>query len=190
MARGTAVDGVSDLDDFALLDRNPNDPDLSWREGAAERLTARHTHVTGVGLDLVTADEIGGTDRFSELALQMGTQTACVWGEDVIPRLPRYRPGVLVANNVVQIQADIEEAISELERDPSHENTRYWCRRISKNIVRAGFSLNRCGEVLGFLDGFGSWMVETADGWLDLHNPSRELALRLCEFPEEVRFSG
>lgn len=99
VARGTAIDGVSDLGDFALVDSGGLD--LSWRDGVSERLMARHPHVTGVGLDVVTTDDIGSMDRFSELALQMVTQTACVWGEDIIPRLPKYRPGVLVANNDV-----------------------------------------------------------------------------------------
>lgn len=193
MARGTAVDGVSDLDDFVLVDQGGLD--LSWRGEAAERLLARYPHVTDVGLDVVTPEEVGGTNRFSELALLMVTHTACVWREDVIPPRPGYRPGVLVANNdVVQIGSDIEEAMREPTRDSSRENARYWRRRISKNVVRAGFSerypereMSRtveyaleqspdAAEVLGFLDGFGSWMSEAAEDWLDRLNPSRELA--------------
>lgn len=42
--------------------------------------------------------------------------------------------------------------------------------------------------VISFLKGFGAWMVEAASGWLDLHNPTRELALNLRKFPEEARY--
>lgn len=45
-------------------------------------------------------------------------------------------------------------------------------------------------KVLGFLDGFRVWMAKTADSWLDRHDPSRELALSLDKFPEEVRFAA
>lgn len=43
-------------------------------------------------------------------------------------------------------------------------------------------------DVVSFLKGFGVWMIEAANDWLDLHNPARELALNLYEFPEEVRY--
>lgn len=230
VARGIAVEGISDIDDFALLDRDPSGLDLSWAEGASEYLRARHPFVTGVGLECLGPKDIGSTDRFSETALLTVTQTACVWGEDVAAGLPRYRPGVLVAkNDIVQIEADIEEAAAGIERDSCPENTLYWCRRTAKNIVRTGFSLTiteqprftrdlypcyatfgrlhserRSGmrfaleyaldpspeaeNVLSFLKGFGGWMIEAANDWLDLYNPSRELALKLDEFPEEVRY--
>jgi hypothetical protein len=72
----------------------------------------------------------------------MVTQTACIWGEDVIPYLLSYKPGILVANSdISQIGSDIEEAIVGLDIDPGTQSTRYWCRRIAKNIIRAGFSL-------------------------------------------------
>lgn len=120
VARGMAVKGVSDIDDFALLDRKLSGLDLSWTEDASEYLRARHPFVTGVGLECLGPKDIGPTGRFSEPGLLLVTQTACVWGEDVIPSLPKYRPGVVVANNdIVQIAADIEEAVAGIERDPS-----------------------------------------------------------------------
>jgi hypothetical protein len=45
-------------------------------------------------------------------------------------------------------------------------------------------------EVRAFLSDFGGWMIEAADGWLDLHNPSREVALELSNHQEEVKFGG
>jgi uncharacterized protein len=142
VARGVAVEGMSDLDSFALVNSAPEGLDLSWTSGVAKRLSSRHPYITGVDLECVTQDQIGSTERFSELGLLMVTQTACVWGKDVIPNLPRYKPGILVANSdISQIKPDIEEAIVGLDVDPGPINRRYWCRRIAKNIIRAGFSL-------------------------------------------------
>lgn len=232
VARGVAVEGVSDLDSFALVSCAPESLDLSWTEDVAERLCTRHPYVTGVELGCVDSDEIGSTQRFSELDLLMVTQTACVWGEDAIPYLPRYKPAILVANSdISQIKPDIEEAIVGLDMDPRAPSTRYWCRRIAKNIIRAGFSLtilrersytrdlypcyrafanqypeqesrmrraveyaldpsSDAGEVRAFLRDFGDWMIETADDWLELHNPSREVGLEFSRHQEEVKFSG
>lgn len=143
VARGVALKGVSDLDSFALVSCDTGGLDLAWMRGEAERLRVRHPYVTSVDLGCVGRDEIGSTERFSELDLLLVTQTACVWGEDVVPYLPMYKPGVLVANSdISQIGTDIEEAIGVLETDPGPGgSTLYWCRRIAKNIVRAGFSL-------------------------------------------------
>jgi hypothetical protein len=232
VARGLAVEGVSDLDSFALVRCAPESPDLSWTGALAERLLTQHPYVSGIELGCVDSDEIASTERFSELDLLMVTQTACIWGEDVIPYLPSYKPGILVANSdISQIKPDIEEAILGLDTDSGTQSARYWCRRIAKNIVRAGFSLtilqNRsytrdlypcyrafakrypkqesrmrraveygldpssdAEEVKVFLSDFGGWMIEAADDWLELHNPSRQLALAFRTHPEEVIFSG
>ncbi len=232
VARGVAVEGVSDLDSFALVTCNPEDLNLSWVEGVAKRLRARHPYVSGVDLECVESDEIGSTERFSELDLLMVTQTACIWGEEVIPNLPRYKPGVLVANSdISQIKPDTEEAVVGLNMDSGASNTCYWCRRIAKNIIRAGFSLTilrersytrdlypcyrafasrypeqergmrraveyaldpslDAEEVKAFLSDFGGWMIEVADDWLEVHNPSREVELAFSRHREEVKFGG
>lgn len=230
VARGLALEGVSDLDSFALVSRGPEGLDLSWTGRVAEHLHTRHPYVSSVELECVDCNEIGSTERFSELDLLMVTQTACIWGENIVPYLPRYKPGILVANSdISQIKPDIEEAIIGLDVDPSTQNTRYWCRRIAKNIIRGGFSLtilrNRsytrdlypcyrafanqypeqessmrqaveyalgpspdAEEVKAFLRDFGGWMIEAANDWLELHNPSREVALEFSRHREEIKF--
>lgn len=147
VARGMAISGVSDLDDFALLHRHSIEPDPLWSHGIAERLLTRYPFITGVGLECLERDAPGLGGRFCELGLLMVTQTTCVWGEDVIPKLPRYKPGVLVANSdLCQIRPDVEEALAEIQASPSREQSSYWCRRIAKNLVRSGFSLTLVDE--------------------------------------------
>jgi uncharacterized protein len=71
-----------------------------------------------------------------------GAGTSGIGSRNIIPSLPVYRPGILTANNdVSRIGADIREGLAELDKDSSPENTLYWHRRVSKNMVRAGFSL-------------------------------------------------
>ncbi len=142
VARGAAIGNVSDLDGFALVEVDPNSLDLSWRGDEEARLLSRHPYVIGASLDVVCVDDLGDGEHFSELGLEMATQSVCVHGENLIPSLPKYRPGILTANNdLCQIGADIREGLAELEEDPSPENILYWSRRVSKNMFRAGFSL-------------------------------------------------
>lgn len=145
VARGEAIQEISDLDCLAVLERSPTTVELSRMENRAEEIGYRNSCVSGVTLELVDLAEIGfssGPLRFSELGLQLVTQGLCLAGRDDTSALPRYRPGVLVANNdVCQIRSDIQEALRAVEQDRSPKNVEYWCRRISKNVVRTGLSL-------------------------------------------------
>ena len=49
-------------------------------------------------------------------------------------------------DDIVQIRADIEEAVRELWNETDPRDTAYWCRRIAKNILRCGFSLVQLEE--------------------------------------------
>ncbi|WP_125612451.1 nucleotidyltransferase domain-containing protein [Specibacter cremeus] len=142
VARGRAVPGVSDLDCFAVTRRSSGGQDDSWLAAAGVRIANLTPLVTDVQLELWPCDEVMVLDRFAETCFLLKTQSACVWGEDLGPRLPRFKPDVAVANNdICQIEADVEEAIVALKADGSPPDVRYWCRRIMKNILRTGFSL-------------------------------------------------
>ena len=140
--RGQAVPGVSDLDCFAVVSGDPEHVDGSWLKAAGVEIARQHPIVSDVQLEIWPLDEVLATDRFDEMSFLLKTQSACVWGDDFAPRLPRFKPDVIVANNdISQIQPDIEEAIAALHADGSPARVVYWCRRIMKNMLRAGFSL-------------------------------------------------
>ena len=140
--RGQAVPGVSDLDCFAVALGDPAELGDGWLKPVSAQLAAAHPIVSDVQLEIWPYAELLVTDRFSELCFLLKTQSACVWGQDLAPRLPRFKPDAIVANNdISQIQPDIAEAIAALQADASAHNVLYWCRRIMKNMLRTGFSL-------------------------------------------------
>lgn len=234
VARGIPVRDVSDLDLFALVDDRAN-LDLPGMDGVERGLLEEYPMLGGAGLEVISGGDLGDGEYFSEADLLLSSQSVRLFGEDVITRLPRFKPGVLVANNdVFQISTDIREGIPGVESDPSPENTAYWGRRVCKNMIRAGFSLTLPGvrpkkalftrdlypcyvefskeyphrqssmrraieyavsppqhpeETLDFLRGFGGWLSAEAASWLEEHNPSGELELRLADHRDEVGFS-
>jgi len=140
--RGQAVPCVSDLDCFAVALGDPAQLDDGWLKPVGRQIAAAHPIVSDVQFEIWSYTEVLVTDRFSELSFLLKTQSACVWGEDLAPRLPRFKPHAIVANNdISQIQPDIAEAIAALQADASARNVLYWCRRIMKNMLRTGFSL-------------------------------------------------
>lgn len=140
--RGQAVPGVSDLDCFAVVSGDPEAIDDTWLKAAGAEIVRLHPIVSDVQLEIWPLAEVLITDRFTEMGFLLKTQSACVWGDDLAPRLPRFKPDAIVANNdISQLRPDIQAAIAALQADSSPPSVRYWCRRIMKNIVRAGFSL-------------------------------------------------
>jgi hypothetical protein len=140
--RGQAVPGVSDLDCFAVALGDLTELDDGWLKPTGAQIAAAYPIISDVQLEIWPYAEVLVTDRFSELSFLLQTQSACVWGEDLAPYLPRFKPDAIVANNdISQIQPDIAEAMAALQADASARNVLYWCRRIMKNMLRTGFSL-------------------------------------------------
>lgn len=229
IARGLAVPGESDANVFAVLTET-SDPELvrqDWIGPAEAAAVERHACISDAQIELWPYGYVfGSPDRFSIGGFIVRTHSVCLWGSDLANELPDYRLGPAIPNDdIVQLQLDLEEASAEIRADAGPENVRYWCRRIMKNILRAGFGLvmleegiftrdidlccevfgrhhsdhaadmrrtlayarqpsTNAGEVLTFLDSWGSWMIRQADIWLDRHNPHRDLALLVDDIAE------
>lgn len=142
VARGAAIACVSDLDTFAVVTGDPDLIDQAWTADAAAAILRDHPVISDTGFDWWPLDELRDTTRFNEMVLLMATQSACVWGDDLIPSFPRFKPDIITANNDVwHIKPDIEEAITEVQAASDPSEISYWCRRICKNMLRAGFGL-------------------------------------------------
>ncbi|MBZ0294938.1 MAG: hypothetical protein K8L99_20415 [Anaerolineae bacterium] len=143
--RGLAIEGESDLDMFAVLTES-SDPLLvmqDWIEPTEEALIDQYPCVTDVQLE-VWPDGYVFTDpaRFSIGAFIIKTHSVCVWGSDLTPELGDYPVSAAIANDdLVQIEPDIAEAVERIQADRQPANVRYWCRRVMKQILRAGFAL-------------------------------------------------
>jgi uncharacterized protein len=140
--RGLAIPRVADLDIFALVYADPDMLDRAPLATAAATILAQHAVITDLRPEVLPLSVVADVRYFNEIMLQIQTQSVCVAGQDLAPHLPRFRPDVIVANNdVVQIEPDIDEALAALHADESPDNVRFWCRRICKNMLRAGFGL-------------------------------------------------
>jgi uncharacterized protein len=145
VARGLAVEGVSNLNIFAVLTEE-TDADLvlqDWIQSAEEELLAQYPSLSDVVLELWPYNHVfSDPGRFSIGAFIIKTHSICVWGSDVAPELPEYKVEAAVANDdLVQIRLDIDEAVAKIKRNSRPENVSFWCRDIAKHILHAGFAL-------------------------------------------------
>ncbi len=145
IARGLAVEGISNLNMFAVLTEE-TDADLvlqDWIPSAEEELLAKYPSLSDVVLEIWPYNHVfSDPGRFSIGAFIIKTHSICIWGSDVAPELADYKVESAIANDdLVQIELDINEAVSKIKRNSRPENVAYWCREVMKQILRAGFAL-------------------------------------------------
>lgn len=143
VARGLAVEGISDLNVCAVLNE-PVDPDLvlqDWIPSAEEFILDSHPCISDVRLELwPNTDVFGDPAYFSISAFILKTQSVCLWGSDLAPELPEHRLSAAIANDdIVQFKNDLEDVCANLEQYP--QSTRALCRRAMKTILHTGFAL-------------------------------------------------
>ena len=141
--RGTAVPGFSDLDAFAVLKEGFSaDDHLSWITQVKAQLLNQHSEVTDIQMEVWEWNDIFGVPRnyLSEFQVILKLNSVCCYGEDLSQEILSIKPDVALANTeMIQLKPDIEEALAKLARDKRPEHVQFWCKKIMKNLIRAGF---------------------------------------------------
>lgn len=139
--RGVAVSPIADIDLIAVTTSYRTEDEYEWGEEIFRRYAGGNCPVSGVDVEWCVDDSLVEDEDYAEVVLQLATQSVCLYGNDQAPALPRFRPNEQVANfDVVQIEADLVEGLGVISNAPNSEVTKYWCIRISKNLLRTGFS--------------------------------------------------
>jgi hypothetical protein len=145
VARGLAVEGMSDLNICAVLDEQ-TDPELAlrdWTPAAEEAILDQHAVISDVRLELWPYTTVLGDPAFFSIgAFILKTQSICLWGGDLTPELPDYRITPHIANDdIVNLADDVQDARNDLEANPTPRRTRAVCYRVAKQLLHTGFSL-------------------------------------------------
>ncbi len=138
VAKGQAMDNISDIDTFAAVTVPYDDIDMSWSKDFVEEVKKRFPFVTGVELGIVPLDEIQESkgDR-----IMIKTQSICVYGSSLADTLPPLRPGVDTAQHFEGIGREIDRTKQWLQGDHADEEIERKCTWIMKRIIRSGFEL-------------------------------------------------
>lgn len=158
--RGMAQPGQSDLDMFVILNPGFFDHDGKLSSHVCQQCEFElynnnlFNTISKLDLELWAFNEpfpLGINQKslapkiannLSEYYAILKTSSLCISGHDVIPFIPRIRPGVALANiELVQLEEDLHLATSQIIKNTQPTNVRYWCQRVMKNILRAAFCL-------------------------------------------------
>ena len=140
--RGLGIDCVSDLDTFAITNKEINDIDLIWIDKVEQELNKKYILVNGVELSFYYIKDVLETNKFSIIPFMIKTHSICVYGEDLSGHLPNYKADKTLGNeHLMNLKNQIHQAKEELDDNKDIEDILDCCGWVMKIIVRAGLAL-------------------------------------------------
>lgn len=140
VARGTAIEGIADVDTLTLVHGDPQDLDDSWFGPFRDDMAGRYPFSQGIEMAYRSLDRTLSEPDLSHARFLIKTQCACLYGESIIPHLPPVRPGLDAVVHAPRIAGEIDGVLRELG-DPDGDSVRDLCGWIMKRLVRTGFEL-------------------------------------------------
>lgn len=152
--RGVAEIKKSDLDVFAILNPGVSDENTALKAiNESIKKVFRTTDIVSkvdielwrfeeVFPDANSINEIRVKNTLSIFDIILKNSSLCIYGDDLSAHIPAIKPDASLANDeLIMIHQDIVQARQEISIASSEEEIKYWCKRIMKNIIRAGFCL-------------------------------------------------
>ena len=140
VAQGTAVENISDLDSFSVTPGLAKYWSDHWGRRARQGLEERFEFCAEVELNCVPMAALWRHRRYKWARFHLKTQAACVFGEDLGPRLDPIRPGIDAMLHAPHVQGWLDRYRRKVERASRHKRLQL-CRRIMTFILRAGFDV-------------------------------------------------
>jgi len=139
VAKGTAVEGISDIDTFAVVNKKGTNCDKTWRKAFQKQMSEKYPFQTGIEIWCIPYQELCHEPKAHSLRVMVKTQCICLHGEDIASQLLTYKPGKDFIVHSHSIQADIQEILDLLQTQQSQQDILSACQWIMKRIVRTGF---------------------------------------------------
>lgn len=142
VARGKAIDGVSDVDIIVVLSIGPRELgmlDLDWTKREEDILRENYPFQTRVEFRFLSRDEVPFTDRFI-----IQTQSVCIYGNDLsqsFGKIEFSRPNILKLIEENKIDTKIEDARLITEQSDDPETIAAMVSWIAKRFLRMGVLL-------------------------------------------------
>lgn len=135
LPRALAIDGLSDVDTFALI-RKDNTPwkKADWQPILENSLQTTYPFVKEVEI-MLSSYHNNFFKANPKLSMILKTQSCCIWGEDIIPSLPKFKPGKAMMLNYRWIEDDVNSFLKKEKYEPID------CKEIMKVMIRTGFEL-------------------------------------------------
>lgn len=140
--RGLDIEGVSDVDVIIVTYSDPQDVDLDWVEETEQFIDQKFHFINGVELGFCPLSEVEESKYCSMIPFILKTYGICVYGENLISKLPDYKPDSSLANeHLIHLASLIDKARNDVTGNDDIEDIKDCCSWIMRIIVRAGGAL-------------------------------------------------
>lgn len=150
--RGMAQIFTSDLDLFAVLNPNCTDSLLPSVKTKCDKLLSKNKTVSKIDIEFwhfekvfpaaPGLEKINVTNTLSVFDVILKNSSLCIYGDNLGQYIPKIKPGVALSNDeLIVIHDDIRQAKEAILAADNKAKIGYWCKRVMKNIIRAGFCL-------------------------------------------------
>lgn len=141
VARGTAIDGISDLDTRAIVNLPKEQIDIKWGKKFNEKILAKYPFIKEVEITASTPEQ--ALDIEGGLHVMLKTQAVCVYGIDISENISRIRPNREAAQHFRNLQKELQSTIDFFEHNQDNDKAKNKnrCSWIMKRILRTGFEL-------------------------------------------------
>ncbi|WP_077305697.1 nucleotidyltransferase domain-containing protein [Terribacillus halophilus] len=137
--RGLDIEGISDVDVIVVTYSNPQDIDLDWVEETQQFIDRKFHFIKGVELVFSPLSEFEESKYCSMIPFLLKTYGICVFGENLINKLPDYKPDISLANeHLIHLTSLMDTAKQGLSGNNDIEDIKEWCSWVMRIIVRAG----------------------------------------------------
>ncbi len=141
IANGTAINSLSDVDTIAVL--NSEIPqDKLWVKDENSNLKLKYDFITRVEFVFVEFSKIIDSNEEIKKQFILKTQSVCVFGDDLIPSLPDFKPTkeiTCVMGHDFSTQLEKTRVLIESLEDEKRLERE--CKYLMKDLIRTGFSL-------------------------------------------------
>lgn len=141
VAVGQAIPLISDVDSFAVVSGNYKNCDRTWFKTFNQKIKQKYPFCKGVELSPISGDRLQDFDDYGYGGLRMliVTQAACVYGQDISPKLPKFKANIDAVSHAFDLQEDIYKVSFDLLFKTTYVHK--LCRWIMKRIIRSGFEI-------------------------------------------------
>lgn len=141
IARGTAVEGHSDVDTCAIVRGRVTliDQDACWV--MAQDIDRRYAVCSGVELVAYNATRLRRDPAFESMRFLLKTFAICIKGDDVLRNLSPYSADEIPHVTLPGLADSLNVGIDILSKDHSLGVTRDLCRWLAKQMIRAAYDL-------------------------------------------------
>ena len=141
VARGTAVEGISDVDNLLVFENRVKVTDTSWIDGFRTAMNRKYRFHTGVSFRFAVLDDLLNLEGYRFFRFLLKTQSVCILGEDLAPRLSRFKPGHDVVYHAFLLKEDMDTHVAGIRLARDSDVMNHHCRKIMKKILRTGMEL-------------------------------------------------